>query len=127
MRIRLIAVAGIATILLSSSTVFAQQRHVVDGSSLRQAVAGSVQTAAENRASVRRVLKHVEVRQVAERLGLDLVKADAAVGTMSQTDLARVATAAREADTALAGGANTVVISTTTLLLVLIIVLLVAD
>jgi hypothetical protein len=64
---------------------------------------------------------------MAERLGLDLVKADAAVGTMNSADLARVATAARDTDAALAGGANTVVISTTTLLLILIIVLLVAD
>jgi predicted xylose isomerase-like sugar epimerase len=127
MRIRLIAVAAVATILLSS-TAFAQQRHVVDSSSLKQAVAGKVHTDAQNRAAVRSVLQQTEVRQMAERLGLNLVTADAAVGTMNSADLARVATSAREADTALAGGANnTVIISTTTLLLILIIVLLVAD
>jgi predicted xylose isomerase-like sugar epimerase len=127
MRIRMIAIAAVATIFLSSSTAFAQQRHVVDASSLRQAVAGKVHTDAQNRAAVRSVLQQTEVRQMAERLGLNLVTADAAVGTMNSADLARVATSAREADKALAGGANTLVISTTTLLLILIIVLLVAD
>jgi predicted xylose isomerase-like sugar epimerase len=127
MRIRQIAVAAVATILLSSTTAFAQQRHVVDSSSLKQAVAGKVHTDAQNRAAVRSVLQHTEVRQMADRLGLNLVTADAAVGTMNSADLARVATSAREADAALAGGANTVIISTTTLLLILIIVLLVAD
>ncbi len=127
MRIRMIAVAAVATILLSSTTAFAQQRHVVDSSSLRQAVAGKVHTDAQNRAAVRSVLQQTEVRQMAERLGLNLVTADAAVGTMNSADLARVATSAREADAALAGGANTLIISTTTLLLILIIVLLVAD
>lgn len=127
MRIRMIAVAAVATFLLSSSTAFAQQRHVVDSSSLKQAVAGQVQTDAQNRAAVRSVLQQTEVRQMAERLGLNLVTADAAVGTMNSADLARVATSARNTETALAGGANTLVISTTTLLLILIIVLLVAD
>ncbi len=127
MRIRLIAVAAVATILLSSTTAFAQQRHVVDSSSLKQAVAGKVHTDAQNRAAIRSVLQQTEVRQMAERLGLNLVTADAAVGTMNSADLARVATSAREADVALAGGANTLIISTTTLLLILIIVLLVAD
>jgi len=123
----MMAVAAIATILLSSSTAFAQQRHVVDSSSLRQAVAGKVHTDAQNRAAVRNVLQQTDVRQMADRLGLNLVTADAAVGTMNSADLARVATSAREAEVALAGGSNTLIISTTTLLLILIIVLLVAD
>jgi predicted xylose isomerase-like sugar epimerase len=123
----MIVVAAVATILLSSSSAFAQQRHVVDSSSLKQAVAGQVQTDAQNRAAVRSVLQQTDVRQMAERLGLNLVTADAAVGTMNSADLARVATSARNAETALAGGANTLIISTTTLLLILIIVLLVAD
>ncbi len=127
MRIRMIAVAAVATMLLSSSTAFAQQRHVVDASSLKQAEAGKVHTDAQNRAAVRSVLQQTEVRQMADRLGLNLVTADAAVGTMNSADLARVASSARDAEAALAGGANTLVISTTTLLLILIIVLLVAD
>jgi len=127
MRIRMIVVAAVATILLSASSAFAQQRHVVDSSSLKQAVAGQVLTDAQNRAAVRSVLQQTDVRQMAERLGLNLVTADAAVGTMNSADLARVATSARNAETALAGGSNTVIISTTTLLLILIIVLLVAN
>lgn len=126
MRVRIIAVASVMASLLLTSSAFAQQRHVVDPATLRQAATSQVATDAVNREAVRDVFQHSQVRDVATRLGLDVTRADGAVATMTSADLAQAAAAARTVNTTLAGGNNTVIISTTTLLLILIIVLLVA-
>jgi protein-disulfide isomerase-like protein with CxxC motif len=120
------AACAVASLLLSTSA-FAQQRHVVEPADLRQAVTAQVAVDAANRAAIRDVFQHSQVREVANQLGLNVTRADAAVSTMTSADLAEAATAARTVNTTLAGGANTLIISTTTLLLILIIVILVVD
>lgn len=127
MRIRLTAAAFAVASLLVSTAAFAQQRHVVEPTALRQAVTTQVAVDAENRAAIRDVFQHSQVRDVANRLGLSVARADAAVATMTSADLAEAATAARTVNTTLAGGANTLIISTTTLLLILLIVILLVD
>jgi hypothetical protein len=127
MRIRLTAAACAVAALLISTTAFAQQRHVVEPAALRQAVTAQLAADAANRTAILDVFEHSQVRDVADRLGLDVTRANAAVATMTAADLAEAATAARTVNTTLAGGANTLVISTTTLLLILILVILVVD
>lgn len=127
MRVSTTVVALVVASLLSTTSAFAQQRHVVDGSALRQAVAAQVSTDTDNRAAVREVLQQPQVRELAAKLGLSVTRAETAVATMNSSDLARAASAARTADASLSGGSNTVIISTTTILLILIIVILLAN
>lgn len=129
MRVTLKPVAAfLLPVLLIASPAFAgQQTRVVDGVTLRQALAVQAGAEQDQRAAVRRVLDRADVREMANRMGLDVARASAAVGTLSGADLTEAAARAGAVETALAGGANTIVISVTTLLLILIIVILLAS
>lgn len=126
MRIRRIVASVVLSSLLWSSSAIAQQRHVVDPTALRQAIADQAATDQQNRDAVIGVLQQSQVRELAGRLGLNVTRAENAVSTLDSAELASLAESARVADVQLTGGANTIVISTTTLLLIIIIVILVA-
>ena len=74
--------------------------HVADQSALDAAVQQHVTDADQDRETVRRFLQRDEVRQLAGKAGIDMRRADAAVATMSPSELARVAAQAREAEQA---------------------------
>ena len=122
---RPIALASVLCSLLFAGSAMAQTQHIATPSLMRQAVADQSVTDQQNRAAVVGVLHQPQVRDLANRLGLNLTTAENAVSTLSSADLAKVADQARTADTQLAGGSNMVIISTTTLLLILIIVILI--
>jgi hypothetical protein len=124
MRIRTTVVTLVASLLLSSSPVLAQQRHVVDLAVMHQAVADQAATDQQNRDVVLSVLHRAEMQELAGRLGLDVTRAENAVPTLSSAELARLAGPAHMADAQLAGGSDRIVISLTTLLLLIIIVIL---
>jgi hypothetical protein len=126
MRVRITVVAFVVSSLLWSSPAIAQQ-HVVDRAGLHQAVADQIAGDQQNRDIVLGLLNRSEARAVADRLGLSLTRANAAIATLSSAELATLAQSARAADAQLAGGADRIVISVTTLLLIIIIVLLVAN
>ena len=67
------------------------------------------------------------VRNMAKGYGLDVRRAEAAVGTLQGDELQRLSLLAANADLQLAGGDRTISISLVTLLLIVIIVLLLAD
>lgn len=124
---KLIAVL-LLPLLLVSSPARAQQPRVVDADAMRQALAAKAESESSQRQLVRRVLNRDDVRGAAARLGLNLQQADAAVSTLTGSELRTLAQQASSVEAAaLAGGASTVVISTTTLLLILIIVILLAN
>lgn len=125
MNIRTVAAVFIVSSLLLSSSAIAQQRHIVDAVAMNRAVATQSATDQQNRDVVLGVLHQSQVRELANRLGLDVTKAEQAIATISGPELTRIATQARAANTQLAGGNTTVIVSTTTLLLILIIVILV--
>ncbi|MEZ5316378.1 MAG: hypothetical protein R2752_03150 [Vicinamibacterales bacterium] len=130
---RRISTVGVFVLALAwSAPAFAQQdraaapqRHVADSQALRQAVADQQRTDAGNREVILDVLHSDRMKTVADRLGLDVGRADSAVRTLSSDELRDLAEPARAARTQLAGG-DAVVISVTTLLLILILVVLVA-
>jgi hypothetical protein len=72
------------------------------------------------------VLSQEPVRELADRLGLSVTRAEGAVSTLSSEELAGLAESARAAEAQLVGGADPIVISVTTLLLIIIIVILIA-
>jgi hypothetical protein len=103
----------------------AQQKHVVDPSVMRQAIADQAVTDQQNRDVVLNVLHQAQVRDLAKSLGLNVAYADSAVSTLTSAELARLAGPARAAQADLAGG-DVIVISVTTLLLIIIIIILLA-
>lgn len=126
MRNRTTVVAVVVASLLWNSSAVAGQRHVVDPAAMRQAIADQALTDEKNRDAVLSVLNRSEVRELADRLGLSVTRAEGAVSTLNSEELAGLADQARTADAQLAGGADKIVISVTTLLLVIIIVILLA-
>ena len=110
--------------LLLSSPAFAQQRHVVSPAEMRQAINQQAQAHQQTRDSLRAVLKDSQVRAVADRLGLNVARAEGAVATLTSAELEQLAGPVRELKANLAGGASTIVLSTTAILLIIIIVIL---
>ncbi len=127
MRIRVLLATLVASSLLLSVPVQAQQRHVVDPAGMHQAIAAQVTLDQQNRDDVINVLRRADVRDVADQLGLNVTKAENAVASLDGAELAGLAASARAADAQLTGGASMVVISLTSLLLIIIIVILVAS
>ena len=111
-------------LLMSSSSGFAEQQHVVGPDQLAAAVADAAAKQDVNRATVREALTRPEVVAVASKLGLDVTRAAAAVDAMSGADLEKAADAAQQVNDQLVGGASTVVISTTTVVIILLLVII---
>ena len=88
----------------ASGPALAQERHVVSAAELRQAMAELARAQDQTRASLRGVLRHPQVREVAKQLGLDVVRADRAVATLTSAELERLAEPTRELSAELAGG-----------------------
>jgi hypothetical protein len=116
----LVAVAILALPALTS----AQDRHVVDSAALTATLRAHLDAQDADRAAVRSVLRRAEVVDIAGRTGFDLARIDAAVDTLSGSDLERAAAAAKQASEALVGGQSRVVISTTTIIIALLVVIL---
>ena len=100
------------------------QTHVIDKSALGQAVQEQLTRTQADRDAILGLLQRAEVRQIADKAGLSLNKAQAAVSMLDGEDLRDLASRARQVQNDLAGGA-TVVVTTTTIILVLLIVILV--
>ena len=111
-------------LMMASSAVFADEQHVVAPSQLASTLADHVAQQDANRVVIHEALARPEVQAVASTLGVDLTRATAAVDTMSGVDLQRAASAARQVNEQLVGGASTVVISTTTLIIALLLVII---
>jgi uncharacterized protein DUF6627 len=101
------------------------QTHVVGKKALTQAVQERVSQEQADRDAILALLARTEVRQIAERAGLSLEKAQAAVSTLQGQDLKDFASQARQVNNDLAGGASNIVISTTTIIIVLLIIILI--
>jgi hypothetical protein len=101
------------------------QTHVVGKKALTQAVQERVSQEQADRDAILALLARTEVRQIADRAGLSLEKAQAAVSTLQGQDLKDFASQARQVNNDLAGGASNIVISTTTIIIVLLIIILI--
>jgi len=81
-----------------------------------------------NRQAIRAALTRPDVRDVADRMGVNLDRIAASLETMAPSDLDRAANAAREVnqklDNRIVGG-DTIAISTTAIIIILLVVLLI--
>jgi hypothetical protein len=103
----------------------AQTSHVASQALLDEVIQQQVSAADRDRETVRLFLQRDDVKAVAGRAGIDIGRAETAVAAMDASDLASLATRARQAEQSLAGGASTITISTTTIIVVLLIVILI--
>jgi hypothetical protein len=110
--------------ILMPAVTEAQQHHIADRNALERMVAEQVSQQEADRQVIRGVLKRDEVREVARKAGLDIARAEAAVATLSGTELQDATRHAREVNERLAGGAN-VTISTTTIIIALLVIILI--
>jgi hypothetical protein len=115
----------LAALIAASTAAFAEQRHVVDPAAVAATVAQHAAEQEASRAAVREALAQPQVREIAGRMGLDINRAAAAVDTLNAGDLDRAATAARQVNERLVGGATTVVITTTTIIIALLVILII--
>ena len=123
-----LSVSLVAILLMATVAVprlQAQTTHAAPQSVLDAAVQQHTDTAAADRDAVLRVLGHADVKGVAERAGIDLRRATGAVSTLQGDDLTRVASQARQVESALAGGQSRVVISTTLIIIALLVLILI--
>jgi hypothetical protein len=111
-------------VMLTASTAFAQQTHVINKSALDQAVQQRVAQDQADRETIRTFLQNPAVKGVAEKAGVSIEKADAAVSTLQGDELRQAAGQARTVNSQLAGG-DSIVITTTTLIIILLIVILI--
>ena len=91
---------------------------------LDQMLAEKVRQQDADRAVIREVLGRSEVREVAARAGLDIVRAEATVAMLDGKDLQEAAEHARQVQKDLEGGGS-VTMSTTTIIIILLVVILV--
>jgi hypothetical protein len=125
MRTSVSIVAILLMVLLAVPRVQAQTAHTAPQSALDAALQEHVAASAADREAVLRVLDRAEVKEVAERAGIDLRRATSAIATLDGAELAQVAAQARQVDEALAGGQSRVVISTTLIIIALLVIILI--
>ena len=128
-RLGVTTVAILSTLLFGAPDSAAAQEaegdaHAVSRSEISRTVAEHADRGADDRAVIRRVLGHSEVRGVARTLGIEMEQAEAAAATLDGQDLGRVASLARQAEAALVGG-DAIVISSTALIIALLILLVI--
>ena len=126
MRVRrhLIWMAIAATLCASPAVAQVQERHITDTAAMQKAIAQRKAVDDNNREAVMTVLRRPDVKQLAERMGLSIERAENALASLPSDKLAELAEPARAVPADLAGGDRTIVISLTTLLLILILVVL---
>lgn len=101
------------------------QSSVIGTSALDKAVQERVASDQADRDAIQSLLRRAEVRDVADKAGISLDKAIAAVSTLQGDDLRQLAQQAQQVDNQLAGGASTIVISTTTIIIILLLIILI--
>ena len=117
--------AGSLIVVMALPARVVGQQHAVDPTEIAKAVAQHAATVQTDRAAIREALARPEVRSLAARAGVDLGRLTNGLDTLPAADLARAATAARDVNEALVGGASTIVISTTTIIIGLLLLLLI--
>lgn len=104
----------------------AEPEHIVSGPEIQSQLDQKVHSEAADRQAIRDLLARPEVQRVAGTAGLDLQKADAAVGTLSGPELSRLASQARQANSDIIGGKTVTMTWTMVIIIVVALVVLIA-
>jgi len=98
----------------------AEPAHVVTGPEIQAQFDQRIQSEAADRQAIRDLLARPDVQRVAGSAGLDLERADAAIGTLSGPELSRLAAQARRANSEIVGGARSVTMTWTMVIIVVV-------
>jgi hypothetical protein len=109
---------------VASPGLRAQQPNIVDPSTVDQALTEKAQNTAAKRQTVITALRHAQVKEVANGLGLQLTRAEAAVSTLDGETLDQLTAQAQEVNEALEGG-QTVRLNVLWIILGLLVLLLI--
>jgi hypothetical protein len=124
MRMPVSVLAILLTVLAAVPRVHAQGSHAATQSAIDAALEQHVSSVAADRADVLRVLEHPAVKDIASRAGIDLRRATSVVETANAQQVSTMATQARQAEQALAGGQSSITISTTVIIIGLLVLIL---
>jgi len=124
-RFRTLMAVLLAFILALSTSTAAEQRHAVAPTELAEGVAQHVAKQDADRAVIEAALSKPEVQEVADRAGVSASQLQSAVANLHGETLEQAATAARDVNQALVGGASTITFSTTTIIIILLVVILI--
>jgi len=113
--------------LLLPAAAWAQSApaHVASQATIDQTLTARAAAVRADRDAIRQLLQRPEVKTIADRFGLSVERANAAVDTLQGDQLHQMASQARQAQQDLAGGASAVVISTTTIIIGLLVLLVI--
>ena len=111
-------------VIFAVGQVRAQQPHVVDSRALDLALAAKAAETSAKRDAIRTALQQPDVQRVAATLGVDVARAEAAVGTLAGGDLDRVAAQAQAVNDEIAGG-QTVRLNLLWIIIALLIIILI--
>ena len=110
--------------VMMPSMAHAGQQHIADRAALDAMAAAQAQQDDADRQEIRQLLARDEVREMAHKAGLDIVRADAAVGVLSGVELRDAASRAQVLNEQLAGGGS-ITLTTTTLIIILLVTILI--
>jgi hypothetical protein len=114
----------LALLTAVSTPAFADQQHIVPPDQVAATVADRATRVDSERAAIAEALARPEVRNVAEKIGVDLTSVATAAEALDGPDLERAGNTAREVNDQLTGGASSITIGTTTLIIILLVVIL---
>ncbi|MEP7026986.1 MAG: hypothetical protein ABI960_00185 [Candidatus Eisenbacteria bacterium] len=103
-----------------------ERADVVSASDLQASIDQSADREAAERQSVRKLLARSDVKKIAGTAGINLARANAAVGTISGANLADLAARA-DAINDTPGGRETVTIAVTTIIIILLLIIILAN
>jgi pyruvate/2-oxoglutarate dehydrogenase complex dihydrolipoamide acyltransferase (E2) component len=124
MRTFVSALGVLFCILILAPGAEAQSTHVASPAALDEALRQHVDSTDTDRAVVLRALEQPAVRKLAAELGVDIRRAESAVGTLDGEPLTRLAAQAERVNDALAGGQGSVTISYTLIIIGLLVLIL---
>jgi hypothetical protein len=104
MRLLSKALTIVLIVTFAMPRVGAQPQHVVDQGALQKALDEHAADTLAKRQTIRSALQQPEVVRVANQLGLEVSRAEAAVATLDGTELDRLAEQAQVVNDELAGG-----------------------
>lgn len=102
-------------------------RSVVSNAQMDAAMVAATDRETTARSGIQALLQRPEVKEMAAGYGIDLRRAEAAVGTLEGAELQALSAQAAQVDAALTGGDRTLRVSLIAALLIVIIVILLAS
>jgi hypothetical protein len=114
--------AGVAGPAMAGTT----RADVVREADIQAQIDQKIDAQAGDRQVIQDLLRRPDVRRIAANAGIDITRANAAVGTLSGPELRTIAARAEviSADT---GGVETVTLTVTTIIIILLLIIILAD